>query len=142
MTDTPAAFTDSNLKLAVVQVLMYDKGLIQPEFDVHDFVAQHTDRAIDVDAEGHAPIPEVRAWFDALEVPTALLAEVDEIYMDGGNEVYLQVAPRWDGEDGAFDVERWDDLDLLPALESITVMGGDEEVVEQLRARGLDADLL
>ncbi|MDF9716691.1 hypothetical protein INN71_07115 [Nocardioides sp. ChNu-153] len=141
---TPPAvvgFADLNLKLAVVQVLMYEKGLLTPRFVVDDFV-DTCEREIDLVTEGHEPIPEVLAHFAALEIPEELLAEVDEIYMDGGNDVYLQVAPQWDGESSAFDVRRWDDLDRLPALRSVTVMGGDEATLALLRDRGIDAQPL
>ncbi|MFW6773133.1 DUF6892 domain-containing protein [Nocardioides sp. CPCC 205120] len=141
---TPPAvvgFADLNLKLAVVQVLMYEKGLLTPRFVVDDFV-DTCEREIDLVTEGYGPIPEVLAHFAALEIPEELLAQVDEISMDGGNEIYLQVAPQWDGEDGAFDVARWDDLDRLPGLRSVTVMGGDEKTLRLIRARGIDAELL
>jgi|GEM_PF-4403831 len=135
-------FADLNLKLAVVQVLMYERERLTPAFDVRAFVAGHSARRIDVDAEGHDPIPEVLAWFAALPVPAHLLAEVDDLFMDGGNEVYLEVAPRWSGEDGAFDIRSYDDLALLPNLASMTVMGADEATLAMLRERGIDAQPL
>lgn len=119
-------FRALNTKLAVIQVLMYEKHLLQPEFDVRAFVAAHEARRIDIDAEGHEPIPEVLAWFEALDVPEAMLERVDELYLDGGNEIYLQIAPRWDGEDGVFDITDRSDFWKLPRCRSFVNLDGDE----------------
>ncbi|WP_093141168.1 hypothetical protein [Pseudoxanthomonas sp. GM95] len=84
-----AHFKDPNFKLAVIQVLMYEQGLLQPRFDVHAFVAAYTARTIDIEQEGDDPLPEVRQFFADLPVPVALLQHIDTLYMDGGNHIYL-----------------------------------------------------
>lgn len=136
-----APFTDVNAKLAVLEVLMYEKGLLGPTFDVHRFCAEH-EPPIDPEGSEWGAIPEVLAHFAALPIPTDLLGDVDEIYMDGGNRIYLQVAPGWDGEDDLFDLRSVDDLALLPNLRSVTLMGGSRADLETLRARGIEADFL
>ncbi len=137
-----AVFVDLNVKLAVVQVLMYELGLLQPVFDVTEFVEAHADRDIDLAREGHRPIPEVVAHFEALPVPRSLLAEVTSIFQDGGNDIHLQVAPLWDGEDDTFDITDVTDLEQLPNLETVTLMGASEQTLEALRSRGITAELL
>lgn len=136
-----AQFKDPNFKLAVIQVLMYEQGLLEPKFDVYDFVARYTGRTIDTETEGYAPIPEVRQFFEDLPVPTALLSQVDTLYMDGGNTIYLQVCPLWDGEDDVFNLHSAEDAALLPALKSVTLFydrRGDG-LLQDFRARGVEA---
>ncbi|CAM3415385.1 DUF6892 domain-containing protein [Stackebrandtia soli] len=137
-----AEFTDLNFKLLVLQDLMYDKGLIKPAFDIHQFIDAYSERDIDVDEEGYAPIPEALAYFAELPVPRALLSEVVELVLDGGNDIYMQIAPRWGGEDDFFDITDFTDVDLLPNLRSMTLTGVDEETLESLREKGIDAQLL
>lgn len=74
--------------------------------NVHSFVDEYDERDIDVDAEGCEPIPEVLNHFTALGVDPKLADAVTSIDLDGGGkEIYLQIAPRWDGEDGVFGIE-------------------------------------
>jgi len=54
---------------------------------------------IDIEEEGYDIIPEVRACFEQLEIPAELLPLIQEISMDGGDEIYVQLYPFWDGED-------------------------------------------
>lgn len=134
---------DKNLKLAAVQVLMYEKRLLVPEFDIFDFVERYDgpgsdemrevvrayDAIEDVPDDAYDPFPIVRTYFDWLPIPKGLAREIAEIYMDGGNEIYHNVAPYWDGEDGAFELRRNDnlvrDLTLFPNLKTATIMSDD-----------------
>jgi len=97
-------FPNFNFKLAVVQELMYNQHLIAPAFDVYDFAKDYIKREIDVDSEGHEIIPEVKKWFKDLAVPANLAQKVESLYLDGGNDIYMQICPLWDGEDGIFDI--------------------------------------
>lgn len=135
-------FADLNFKLLVLQVLMYEKELLTPAFDLYDFLGEFSDRVIDIREEGYAPIPEVLAYFAELPVPRALLDEIVELDQDGGNDIYLQIAPLWGGDDESFDVADFADVDLLPQLRSMTLTGVDEETLENLREKGIDAELL
>jgi len=51
----------------------------------------------------------------------SLAALVTALYFDGGNEVYAQLIPFWDGEDDVFDIESLTDDDIcqLPNLKTI-----------------------
>lgn len=97
-------FMNFNFKLAVVQELMYNQHLITPEFNVHDFASDYTKREIDPDSEAYEIIPEVKKWFKDLPVSADLADRVESLYLDGGNDIYLQVCPLWDGEDEIFDI--------------------------------------
>ncbi|RBP66194.1 hypothetical protein DFO66_103137 [Brevibacterium sanguinis] len=138
----PAEFTDLNFKLLVLQDLMYDQQLLTPAFQLGEFIEHHVDREIDLDEEGYAPIPEALAYFAEYPVPRELLGRVVELVQDGGNDIYLQIAPLWDGEDDVFDVKDFADVDLLPELRSLTLTGVDEVTLESLREKGIEADLL
>lgn len=133
----PIPFTDTNFKLAVVQELMYNQGLL-PRFDLRAHAAA---QGFTYDAGSFEAVPEALAYFEALEVPAELAEKITEIEMDGGNEIYLQIAPNWDGEDALFDVDEFADLRHFPNLKSMTLLyTGNEEALETLRARGIEAD--
>lgn len=134
-------FSDFNFKLAVIQKLMYEKELLLPKFDVYEFVEEYPKREIDLIEEGYEPIKEVVDWFKKLQIPASLADEVDEIYMDGGNDVYLQIAPNWDGEDDSFDIKKItaEDLAQLKNLKKITLMSENyEKIAKVLRASGVE----
>ena len=117
-------FKNLNFKLAVVQYLMYDKGLLEPRFDAHEFAAEYTRRKIDIDSEGYEPIPEILRWFEKLPVPARLAEYVTELEMDGGDEIYTQICPFWDGEDNRFSVDSIAESELkqFPKLKRVTLM--------------------
>ena len=95
-TEPVLTFTSFNFKLAVMEVLMYEKGLLAPKLDAHEFAREYSRRKIDIDAEGYEPIPEIRKWLEKYPVPERLAPEVTEIEMDGGSEIYTQLCPFWD----------------------------------------------
>ncbi len=133
----PIPFADTNFKLAVVQELMYDQSLL-PKFRLANHAAE---QGFTYDAWSVEAVPEALAHFEALEVPVELAEKITKIEMDGGNEIYLEIAPGWDGEDDLFDVDEFADLRHFPNLRSMTLLyTGNEEALEVLRARGIDAD--
>ncbi|MFH8759986.1 DUF6892 domain-containing protein [Streptomyces atroolivaceus] len=89
----------------------------------------------------HTVLDEARAYFEALEISDELLATVDELVFDGGNQVFHECSPVRDGEDDLFDVRSLDDLPLLPNLKR--VLGADDMVAvpgeeEAFAARGIE----
>ena len=92
-TEPVLTFTSFNFKLAVLEVLMYEKGLLAPKLDAYEFAREYSRRKIDIDAEGYEPIPEIQKWLEQYPVPTRLAPEVTEIEMDGGSEIYTQLCP-------------------------------------------------
>jgi hypothetical protein len=138
----PLCFKNLNFKLAIVQALMYDKELIAPKLDAWDFADDYAGREIDIDAEGDAPIPEIKKWFRDLQIDSRLAAELTELYLDGGNEVYMQVCPLWDGEDGVFDIKTISEAELaqFPNLAKITCDEGwlGRKALAALKAQGVE----
>ena len=114
-------FDNFNFKLAIIQVLMYDKELLQPKFDVYEFAKEYTGRKINIDKEGYEAIPEVKKYFEDLQIDKKFAFEVDALYIDGGNEIYGQLIPFWDGEDDYYDVKNLSENELkqFPNLKTL-----------------------
>jgi hypothetical protein len=123
--DEILSFTNLNFKLAIVQELMYNQGLLAPVFDVHDFAADYAKREIDVNEEGYEIIPEVKKWFQTLPVIASLAEKVEFLYLDGGNEIYGQLCPLWDGDDNLYDIKSLtqEELSQFPNLKRIETAG-------------------
>ena len=114
-------FKSFNFKLAVVQELMYVQEVLKPKFDVYDFCENYTKRDIDPEEYYFEIIPEVKKWFKDLPIPASLAPLVTELYFDGGNEIYAQLIPFWDGESDDFDIESLTEEDIrqFPNLKTI-----------------------
>ena len=114
-------FKNFNFKLAVVQELMYVQEELKPKFDVYDFCENYTKRDIDPEGYYFEIIPEVKKWFQDLPIPASLASLVTELYFDGGNEIYAQLIPFWDGESDDFDIESLTEEDIrqFPNLKTI-----------------------
>ena len=69
--------------------------------------------------------------FTCAPVPQKLANELTEITMDGGNEIYGNIAPLWDGEDGRFDLDEIspDELKCFPNLRKIKLMSSKPEKI-------------
>ena len=76
-----------------------------------------------------------------LPIPASLAALVTELYFDGGNEVYAQLIPFWDGEDDVFDIESLTEEDIcqLPNLKTIdgTAILMSEQVRNLWKSKGI-----
>ncbi|MEU0991233.1 DUF6892 domain-containing protein [Streptomyces sp. NPDC005953] len=135
-------FTDFNFKLLVVEQLMYSDETLTPKFHLAERLGVDNPFGYAVEKDlAYTVLPEARTFFEALEISDELLASVEVLIADGGNEVYNECAPMWDGEDDLFDVRSLDDLALLPNLKCIA--GAEEGILavpnklEILAARGI-----
>lgn len=137
-------FKDFNFKLAVINVLMYEKGLIEPKIYAYDFVESYTERVIDLDEEGYDIIPEIKKYFEDLKIDPELLGEVEAIYQDGGDAIYRALCPLWDGEDDVFNINSAEDVSLLPNLKSATLFyhDGDDSIIKDFESKGVAAKWL
>lgn len=117
-------FESFEFKLAIVQSLMYDKELLAPKFDIYDFAKVYEGREIDIDEEGYEPIQEAVDWFKSLQIPVTLADEITELVIDGGNEIFGQIIPFWDGEDDYFDIRNVseDEIRQFKNLKKMEVM--------------------
>jgi len=135
-------FTDFNFKLLIIEELMYNKELLVPKIDVYEFTELYAKRDIDIEEEGYDPIPEIEEYFRALPISKEMATKVSSIYQDGGNKVYSQIIPFWDGEDEYFDLKSVEDAKYFPNLKKAVIFGTDKELIENLKSYGIDAQPL
>lgn len=135
-------FDNLNFKLAIIQVLMYDLKLLNPEFDIYDFADRYKE---EIDTDSDTVIEPVMNFFKNLQVPKRLAPYVETIYMDGGNDVYMNIIPQWDGEDGSFDLNEitLTELQQFPNLKKATIMSSNFDKVKDIfDAANIKAELL
>jgi Leucine-rich repeat (LRR) protein len=126
-----------NLKLIIINKLMYEDEILLPKFDIYQFVKTYDKRRIDIEEEGYEIIPEVKTYFENLKIPTALLWDIKELYADGGDSIYFQLMPHWSGEEEIFDITSTKEFDLLPNLKKFTSWYITNEVRSFLEKRSI-----
>lgn len=116
---------------------MYEKELLKPKFDIYEFAKCYPPREINIDDEGYDPIKPAIEYFKKLEIPSSLAHEIEEIIMDGGDDIYGQIYPFWDGEDDYFDLKRVSDAELsqFPNLKLIQLINSPENLSKTLISR-------
>lgn len=124
-------FDNFNFKLAIIQVLMYDLEVLEPYFDIFDFAEQYEGKEIDV--ESYEPIRPALNFFKKLPIPKRLAEKVEEIDMYG-SEIYMNIIPQWDGEDGYFDLNQIsvNELKQFANLKKATIMSENYDEVSQV----------
>ncbi len=122
---------DFNFKLMVVQKLMYEEEVLLPKFDIWDFAK---DEDIDIENDGYDVILKAVEYFKNLPVPMKLLNDIKELLPDGGDAIYTQIIPFWDGEDDTFQVKNIGDIKYLPQLKRTNSLNFKKEQIKQLRA--------
>ena len=136
-------FDNFNFKLAIIQELMYDINVLQPEFDIYEFAKEY--KGEEIDTESETVIEPALEYFKNLQIPKSLAKEVGSIYMDGGNEVYMNIIPLWDGEDGYFDLNDVSlaELRQFPNLTEATILTDDFDKIKKIfDAAGIKVELL
>ena len=136
-------FDNFNFKLAIIQELMYDINVLQPEFDIYEFAKEY--KGEEIDTESETAIEPALEYFKNLQIPKSLAKEVGSFYMDGGNEVYMNIIPLWDGEDGYFDLNDVSlaELKQFPNLTEATVLTDDFDKIKKVfDAAGIKVELL
>ena len=136
-------FENLNFKLAVIQVLMYDLNLLRPCFDIYDFADEH--KELEINTDSYAVIEPALNFFIKLSIPREFAQYVEKIDMDGGNEVYMNIIPQWDGEDECFDLNNITSSEIrqFPNLKEATIMSSNfDKVKEIFDAENIDVELL
>ncbi len=130
-------FSDINFKLAVVQKLMYDKELLEPKFDIFRFAELYTGK--EIDTESDTIIKPALNWFKKLPIPKRLASEIETIHSDGGDDVYMNIIPQWDGEDDVFYIKSVtpEEIKQFPNLKSVRIFATDE-ALEVFRSCGIE----
>ena len=114
-----------------------EKKLLEPIFDIYRFAELYDGSPIDTDSE--KIIKPALNWFKKLPVPKRLAAEVEFIRSDGGDDVYINIIPQWDGEDNVFDIKSVtpEEIKQFPNLKSVAVFANDE-ALEVFKSCGIE----
>lgn len=151
------AFDNFQFKLAVVQVLMYEKGLLGTPYNGGD---QYFDEYADVaDVTDEIAIERLKPYiekgthfFEELQIPCSFANEVTEIYVGEELDVYYHINPQWIDYDDFFeDGKDFDIVDIseaeirqFPKLKSITFNMFHEppmELVEKLQKWDIEVNI-
>ena len=124
-------FDNITFKLAIIQVLMYDLEVLKPIFNIFDFAEEASE--LNIDTESMEIIQPALEYMMNLPIPKKYAEQVQEIYMDGGNEIYLNLIPQWDGEDDSFDLNEVSlkELQQFPNLKQATIISSNFEHVKK-----------
>lgn len=136
-------FDNLNFKLAIIQVLMYELDLLGHQFDIYEFVEENPELNIDIDSM--QIVEPALDYFKDLAIPKSLAPQVERIIMDGGNEIYGNIALCWDGEDGFFDLDKLSQRELqqFPNLKYAVLMARDfGEIKGSFEALGIEVEPL
>lgn len=97
-------FVDRNFRLACIDVL-HCQGQLPGVFDrdLPDDVATRV------------------AYLESIPLSDALLYTITDLAPDGGDDVFLFADPTWGAETEDLHIARFDDVRLLPRLESLSV---------------------
>lgn len=136
-------FDNINFKLAIIQVLMYDLEVLKPIFNIFDFAEEASE--LNIDTESMEIIQPALDYMIDLPIPKKYAEQVQEIYMDGGNEIYLNLIPQWDGEDDGFDLNEVSlkELQQFPNLKQATIISSNfEHVKEMFDKQGVQVKVL
>ncbi|MEG0276554.1 MAG: hypothetical protein RR630_05955 [Coprobacillus sp.] len=136
-------FDNFNFKLCILQVLIYDLELLTPYFDIDDFADWYSGK--EIDTESPTPIKPVINYFKKLPIPKRLAEYVSEINMDGGNDIYMNIAPQWSGADEIFDLSDISEKELLqfPQLKKVTLMSNQYDKLSSfLKSKGIEVNSL
>ena len=136
-------FDNINFKLTIIQVLMYDLRVLKPYFDIYDFADEFSE--LEIDTESMEIIQPALDYMINLPLPKKYAEQVQEIDMDGGNEIYMNLIPQWDGEDDSFDLNEVSlkELQQFPNLKQATIISSNfEHVKETFDMQGVQVKVL
>ncbi|TPN82975.1 DUF6892 domain-containing protein [Aquimarina algicola] len=145
--NTTLQFKDFGFKLAVINELMYNQDILQPKIDAYTFIEKQrnltaSDAYDVIEEEGYDIIPEIKEYFENLEITESMVHEITELSSDGGDDIYLQIIPFWDGEDNVYDVTSAEDVKLLPNLKRATLLFEypGEQLVKEFKELGVELE--
>ena len=119
-------FDTFNFKLAVINELMYNQLVLKPYFDIYDYMAfKKAHWNLETDKNVRAAVN----YFKELPVPAKLADLVVKIEMDGSDDIYMQIAPEWDGRDRRFDFDKLTEREIrqFRNLKKMTVFGNSRD---------------
>ncbi len=120
-------FDTFNFKLAIIDELMYKQLVLKPYFDIYDYMAfKKAHWNLETDRNIRAAV----SYFRQLPIPARFADLVEKIEMDGSDEIYMQIAPEWDGRDERFDFHKVTEREIsqFRNLKKMTVFGNSRDV--------------
>ena len=126
------AFDTFNFKLAVVQELMYNQEVLKPYFDIYDYmIFKKAHWNLETDKNVRAAVK----FFKDLPIPVKLAGFVETIEMNGDDEIYMQIAPEWDGEDDRFDFNKVTkkELEQFTNLKKMLIFGNEKDAEKLIK---------
>ena len=122
---------------------MYDLEVLKPVFNIFDFAEESSE--LNIDTESMEIIQPALEYMMNLPIPKKYAEQVQEIDMDGGNEIYMNLIPQWDGEDDIFDLNEVSlkELQQFPNLKQATIISSNfEHVKETFDKQGVQVKVL
>ena len=125
--DECLSFDTFNFKLAVIDELMYKQEVLKPYFDIYDYMAF---KKAHWNLETSANIRAAVNYFKELPIPISLADHITEINIDGSDEIYMNIAPEWDGRDDRFDFYKLTEKELkqFRNLKKMLVLGNSNDI--------------
>ncbi|MEC5385040.1 hypothetical protein VVD49_04855 [Uliginosibacterium sp. H3] len=132
-------FPDHNLTLVVVNQLL-ETGSFVAELEQLKSIPAIRAR-LDGESNYGETIPEMDAFFRKVELTDEDLAQVTELWFDGGDDIYHLIRPFWSGADDDFDVQSVDGFEKLPNLKTVyhNAMVSEAEV-DRFRVAGIEIE--
>lgn len=111
-----APFTDVNFKLTVLSRLIETGALRFGDFV--EFLGFVEGPTYNYEEHGYEASAKALDYLTRYPIPAAALTNLEELWFDGGIEIYPYVFPFWRGETEEFDVNDLTDLRVLPNLKN------------------------
>ncbi|TBN56487.1 hypothetical protein EYE40_03210 [Glaciihabitans arcticus] len=128
------SFADFGVKLQVIEELMFRQSKLKPRFELEDFANWFPDRLIDAATE--TDIPEVRAYFEALPIPSRFAYDVKSLTAAPDAAVLHELRAT-----SPVPLSSLDDLAQLPYLKKVVLaFSQDASGVQALEARGVTVE--
>ncbi|TRX35334.1 hypothetical protein FNW52_11480 [Flavobacterium sp. ZT3R18] len=103
-------FKDFNFKLHIIDHFI-GAGIFDKE--LNELQRKYWDNNNDFSYE---PIPEIKRFFEELEITNEMLSAITSFCPDGGDNIYGIIIANWVGEDEIFDIQSLEDVAVLPNL--------------------------
>lgn len=133
---------DMGLKLMVIQKLMYEDEILFPKFDVHEFAQKNKLDLEKIEEETQrSVIPQAWEYFKNLPIEKVLLFDITELYFDGSQEIYMQIAPNGQPNWDDIAVKNLEDIKYLVNLKKTNAMNFTKAQIKTLKNKGIQVTL-
>ena len=138
---------DFNFKLVIIENLLYNSKNKKPIFEEEYKEILETERYKN---ENYRIFKEMLydemcislyEYIKNLEISDEDLSKIEKMYIDGGSQIYQDLAPSWNGESKIFDVTSIDGIEKLVNLKTINIFSlTTKEVDDKLKTLDLEVN--